>query len=324
MHLVAPEKLVSAPARTSPCNLILIGNQYVNKPEDFEELARWIQEADPRVNVHIWKDEASLSRRCRWALRRTMLFSPVKALKFKLLRGSVFQGGALTKSEEFDALTRAGVAVPSYVVLTEDRPTTDLAHLGEYVVVKPDRGGRGANVRVMRASKVHWEEDDESRCAGKSSKTIAQKFIYTGPWPVSYRITSLFGNALFALKVEASHDRPPLSGPEAFKKTSGLSIVSNSKRCTFCYTDDAEVIKFAEDAHRAFPTIPLLGVDVIRDAATGKLYVLEVNSGGYVWHFTSRMGLNVQQQFGLNFESQFNGRRKAAKILAAKAMEAAV
>ena len=69
--------------------------------------------------------------------------------------------------------------------------------------------------------------------------------------------------------------------------------------------------------------ILLLGIDIVRDAFTGRLYVLEVNSGGYVWHFTSRMGLGVQKQFGLNFESQFNGRRKAAQILASKAMELA-
>jgi hypothetical protein len=100
-------------------------------------------------------------------------------------------------------------------------------------------------------------------------------------------------------------------------------VVSNSKRCTFCYENDPEIIAFAENAHRAFPNIPLLGTDIIRDAATGQLYVLEVNSGGYVWHFTSRMGLSVQKQFNLNFESQFDGRRKAAKILAAKAMELA-
>jgi hypothetical protein len=235
----------------------------------------------------------------------------------------VYQGGALTKSQEFEALTRAGVAVPPYVVLTQEQPTADLSRLGEYVVVKPDRGGRGANVRVMRAGKVRWEPDDESRCAGKSSKTLAQQFIYTGPWPISYRVTSLFGEALFSLKVEASHDRSPLAGPDGFRTTPGLSVVSNSKRCTFCYENDPAIIQFAEQAHRAFPKIPLLGIDVVRDAATGELYVLEVNSGGYVWHFTSRMGLSVQKQFGLNFESQFNGRRKAAQILAAKAMELA-
>src|SRR5262249_7936685 len=160
-----------------------------------------------------------------------------------------------------------------------------------------------------------------SRCAGKSSKTIAQQFIYTGPWPISYRVTTLFGQALFSLKVEASHDRPQLAGADGFRATSGLSIVSNSERCTFCYQNDSEVIRCAEEAHRAFPTIPLLGIDIVRDAATGKLYAMEVNSGGYVWHFTSRMGLGVQKQFGLNFESQFNGRRKAAQILASKAME---
>lgn len=322
MRVVVSEMMALLGARTSPCNLVLISNSSVNRPDDFAELARWIHEFEPRVNVHIETDTHSIARKWIWALRRTMVFSPVKALKFRVVRGAVFQGGALTKSQELDALTRAGVPVPPYVVLTEDQPTADLTQFGEYTVVKPDRGGRGANVRVMRTKKVRWEPD-ESRCAGKSNKTIAQQFVYTGPWPISYRITSLFGQALFALKVEASRDRAPLPGAAALKTTPGLSIVSNSKHCTFCFENDPEVIRFAETAHAAFPKIPLLGIDVVRDAVTGKLYVLEMNSGGYVWHFTSRMGLGVQNQFGLNFESQFDGRRKAARILAAKAMELA-
>jgi hypothetical protein len=178
-------------------------------------------------------------------------------------------------------------------------------------------------VRIVRTAKLRWEPQ-ETRIAGKSNKTAVQRFVYTGPWPVSYRVTTLFGQCLFALKVEANHDRPPLAGPGEFSRNPGLSVVSNSKGCTFCFENDAEIIRFGEEAHRAFPNIPLLGVDIVRDASDGKLYVLEVNASGFVWHFTSRLGLGVQKQFGLNFESQFDGRRKAAQILAAKAMELAV
>jgi hypothetical protein len=301
---------------------VLISHPKVNQPQDFEELARWIEEIDPRVHVHIRKDLHYARRKWLLALRRTMVFSPFPTLKFRLIRGAVYQGSSMTKTAETEGLERAGVPVPPYAVLTEQQPKVDVSHLDEYVVVKPDRGGRGANIRIMRSSNARWEPH-ESRIAGKSSRTIVQRFIYTGPWPVSYRVTSLFGQALFVLRVEASHDRPGLAGPGDFKSTSGLSIVSNSRRCTFQLAHDEEIIRFAEDAHRAFPSIPLLGIDVVRDALDGRLFVLEVNSSGYVWHFTSPLGMGVQSEFNLNFESQFDGRRKAARILAAKAMELA-
>jgi hypothetical protein len=306
----------------SACNLLMITSPEVNQPEDLEEVARWIHEIDPRVRVEVRPDHHFTRRKWLWALRRTMLFSPAKFHNFKIVRGSVYQGSPLAKSEELSALEKAGIRIPAWAMLTQDNPTPDLSHLGEYVVVKPDRGGRGAKVKIVRSSKVRWEPQ-ETKIAGKSNKSTAQRFIYTGPWPVSYRVTTLFGQCLFALKVEAHQDRAPLPGPDAFSSNPGLSVVSNSKGCTFCFENDQEIIRFGEEAHRAFPKIPLLGVDIVRDASDSKLYCLEVNASGFVWHFTSRLGLGVQNQFGLSFESQFDGRRKAARILAGKAMELA-
>ena len=311
-----------ASACSSACNLILITSPEVNQPQDLEEVARWIREINPRVHADVRCDQHFTRRKWLWALRRTMVFSPAKSHHFKVARGRVYQGSPLAKSEELTALEQAGVPIPPWAILTEDDPTPDLSHLGEYVVVKPDRGGRGAKVKIVRTSKLRWEPQ-ETKLAGKSNTTAVQRFIYTGPWPVSYRVTTLFGQCLFALKVEANHDRRALPGADAFATHPGLSVVSNSKGCTFCFENDPEIIRFGEAAHRAFPNIPLLGVDIVRDATDGKLYVLEVNASGFVWHFTSRLGLGVQNQFNLNFESQFNGRRKAAEILASKAMELA-
>ena len=81
-------------------------------------------------------------------------------------------------------------------------------------------------------------------------------------------------------------------------------------------TFDAEIIAFGEAAHRAFPDVPLLGVDIVRRATDGKLFVLEVNASGWVWHFASPLGLRAQREFGFRFEDQFDGIRKAARVLA--------
>jgi glutathione synthase/RimK-type ligase-like ATP-grasp enzyme len=226
----------------------------------------------------------------------------------------------LSKSEELEALVKAGIPVPPYELITESEQAKDLSHLGEFVVTKPDRGGRGANVKIMRSDRVKWAPQ-ETRIAGKSRIVVAQKFIYTGKWPVSYRVTSLWGEALWSTRTEANRDRAPLENEKQFGSGDGVTIVSTSKGCVYSLSSDEEVIEFGRAAHRAFPKIPLLGVDVIRDAETGKLYVIEVNASGYVWHFTSPLGLGFQGDFNFKLESQFDGRRKAARILARKAME---
>jgi hypothetical protein len=82
----------------------------------------------------------------------------------------------------------------------------------------------------MRSSRTHWAPT-ESRIAEQSDALLAQEFIYTGPYPISYRVTTLFGQVLWALKVQASPGRAPLPGPDAFASNPGLSIVSNSKGC---------------------------------------------------------------------------------------------
>jgi hypothetical protein len=49
----------------------------------------------------------------------------------------------------------------------------------------------------------------------------------------------------------------------------------------------------------------VLGVDVIRDYRDGRLYMLEVNSGGRTWHTSSGIGVKLQRDRGINFVTQF-------------------
>jgi hypothetical protein len=123
----------------------------------------------------------------------------------------------------------------------------------------------------------------------------------------------LFGKALFGLGIEASHARRPLLDPGSF---AGQSVVSSGNGCTFTLTSDPDVLELAERAHAALPRVPLLGVDIVREAGSGRLFVLELNSLGYTWHFSSPSGSRLQQQFGLALEPQLDGRRRAAAQLA--------
>ena len=98
-----------------------------------------------------------------------------------------------------------------------------------------------------------------------------------------------------------------------------MSIVSSGRGSTFELIDNPEIISLAEKAHSAFPRIPLLGVDILEEKPSGRLIVIEVNAVGLVWHFSTPKGLKIQKYAGFKLEEQFDGMRKAARILAQQA-----
>jgi hypothetical protein len=75
---------------------------------------------------------------------------------------------------------------------------------------------------------------------------------------------------------------------------------------------DAQIIRLGERAARAFPDLPMLGVDILRNALTGELVVTEVNSLGHKWNF----GPEFAATYGVDIARQFDGLRKAAHLLA--------
>jgi glutathione synthase/RimK-type ligase-like ATP-grasp enzyme len=213
-------------------------------------------------------------------------------------------------------LEKVNIPVPPWVLLTEEE-TPDLSMFDDYVVSKPNYGGMGAKVVIMRKNRVRWKPVI-TNAAGFSPSMIVQQFIYTGPRPVSYRVNTIFGKVLYCCKLEASADRPALAGSQDFRSAGGISIVSNVRHSRVEFIYDEEIIGLAELAHAAFPEIPLLGFDILREVPTGKLYVVEANAIGYVWNWNLQNGGHR-----LPVEEQFDGIRKAAYILAEKTQQLA-
>ncbi len=292
------------------CNLIIVVHERLDLAS-FERLATEVRKFDPRVHVVVIGDAPGLDP----ALpdRPTLVFGPCTIRNLPTRRGRVCCGHPLSKSEEYEALARAGIPVPPWALLTENSHP-DLSELGEYLVQKPEYGARGAEVRIVRQGRVRWRPI-LTAAAGPSYSTVLQRFIYTGPWPVSFRVNVLFGRVLYAVKLQARTDRPALQGPTDFRspvRQQGVSIVSNARdsRMELCF--DEGIIRLGERAHQAFPDIPLLGVDILREEPSGKLYVVEVNALGYNWNFTPR----ERREWQVDIESQFDGVRKAAYVLA--------
>jgi hypothetical protein len=310
---------VSPTAPTRPCNLLLVCKRRLHEHDDFTEIARYIREIAPDVHPRLISDRRRNAFRPHYWLRPTLAVSTEGLKRFRPLRGRRFHGRQMPKSQEYAALERIGVPVPKWAVLAEGE-APDPNKFGKYVVRKPDLGACGAEVKIQRASRVRGKRlhtDYEG-----DSDLMVQEFIYTGPWPVCYRVNTFFGKTLAAWRVEADRGRRALKGPEAFAGgpgEGGISIASSGKGCTFELTDDPEILAMAEWAHVAFPEIPLLGVDVVREQPSGKLYVLEVNSCGRTWHFSSERGLSIQRTSGIDPKAQFGALRRAAAILVEQA-----
>lgn len=96
-------------------------------------------------------------------------------------------------------------------------------------------------------------------------------------------------------------------------------MVSNKRDSSYALAQDTDVIALAENLHAAFPDQPLLGTDIVRDADTGKLYVIECNPRGDAWPISSDMGRAIEQANGLDFAGQFGALDIAAETLVREA-----
>jgi hypothetical protein len=299
------------------CNLVIVLNEHFEW-DAFERVAAHVRDFDPDIDVVVVRDQPATH--LSLARRPTLIFAPA-LIRYPLpVTGRTFCSFPLSKSEEYRALEKAGIAVPRWVVLKKGE-TPDLSGFADYVVRKPEYGGRGAEVVIVRKGRVRWKEIWMTT-TGTSSNPLIQEFIYTGPRPISYRVNTLFGKVLYSVRHEASADRPELAGIHDFRsevRPGGVSIVASARGSQVQLCHERDIIQLGESAHAGFPEIPLLGFDVVREASSGKLYVLEANAIGYIWSFTSHQVAD----YGFSFESQFDGVRKAAYILAEKTQECA-
>jgi len=302
-------------------NLILVHQRSKQDRADYEEIGRRIGERARGISVFIvdtkeagWTD-SGFDRQAP-----TLTVSPMPLKRFVPPRGTVCQGFEHPKGEQYERLARIGVPVPQWVRVGPET-ALDPAEWGPYVVVKPELGRKGAEIFIKRIGRVRYRPP-ESYPEGhpvRKAPLIAQRFVYTGQWPVNYRVVTLFGRRLMCWRCEADHGYVPLRSRWDFKAKGGISVVSNKRDSRYTLAFDADVIALAEQAHRAFPDQPLLGTDIVRDAESGELYVIECNPRGDAWLISSDMGRLIERANGLDFGAQFDALEVATEVLTAEA-----
>jgi hypothetical protein len=285
---------------------------------DLRSIVERVPQINPEVQAFLVRhhkiEQLKLFR--TW-LEPTLSVSFFNLSKRKLIPGRFLCGQYLHKHGEYARLDAAGIPVPPWTIITPDT-RLDPAVWGPYIVEKPATGRRGANIRIRRTTRIRYESPESlpPDHLGHDGPMIAQQFIYTGEWPTSYRVVTLFGKVLLCYRQVSRSNSAPLRGRWDFKSTGGMSIVSNTLRMTAELANDPDVIALAERAHReAFFDFPVLGFDIIREAETGAVYVLECHAQGS-WLFTSDTGVGIERANNIDFRSQFDPIEKAAQILA--------
>jgi hypothetical protein len=288
-----------------------------------------IPDSDHHDEGDLYKIAALISGRCsdvkpivchykklkwyQWScLASPVLYVSWKRIKrFKPIRGELLHGQKLSKSEQYEILDRKGIPTLKWERIT---PETKLSidDWGDYVVIKPDMGKAGHNVKVMRTKNVRCKNDTPF-----DAGAVVQELVYTGEEPISYRCLTLFGRALFLIKYVNTRCGNKFDSKKNFGEIGGgHNIVASARGSLITQIDEPEIIQFAESvASKAFSDIPLLGIDVARCRRTQKLYMLEANPFGQTWHFSSKIGLGMQTDNDLCFESQFGAFDIAANRL---------
>jgi len=305
-------------------NIILVYQPTKMAMSDYQTIAAAIAEKRPDIKTFIvdtketnWAEAEKVSQ------DPTITISPLPIKKFKPPRGPIFEGYEWPKGQQYEWLREIGVSVPDWVEITPDL-ILDPEKWGPYVVVKPELGRRGAEVRIKRTERVRHKPQSAyvENHPGSKGAMLAQHFVYTGRWAVNYRVATLFGKTLFCWRCEIDHSFPPLESRNEFGG-GGVTIVSNKKSSRYTLADDKEVIALAERVHEVFPNQPLLGSDIVRDADTGELYVLEASPRGDAWYMSSDTGYEIQSANDIDLTKQFGALEIATEMLIEKALEAA-
>jgi hypothetical protein len=299
-------------------NLLILQSAHLQDPSDWIAIQQRIERDAPDIEVRIANNGQRNSVTARWQVQRpSLIFSPIYLVNFVPRGGAVFCGHVLGKDEQLRRLSSIGILTPRTTMLSPES-SFDSNEWGDYVIVKANYLNSGKSIKLVRTIDVSTRYDELTALA--NDRFLVQPFIDHSEdgHPTHYRVLSLFGRALYCARVRWRNRRPPLN--EIAADPLGI-IASNGKTMggqirSIC--NESEIIALGERAHEAFPECPVLGIDIIRDIHSGRLYVLEVNSHGAVWHLSSPLAKTCDPEHVRELYGQFNALDRAADLLIQK------
>ena len=233
------------------------------------------------------------------------------------------QRGPVLRNHQVDKLVQAKVFQANGIPTPPVLPFTfgmrlDPILFGDFVILKPmslHLTSSGQGIHLLRRTRVERLTRDDFPAVHPIHRDrrgyLVQRFVDTGPHVSDNRVATFFGRVLYANCATARPSRPDLGHFDpAVGETAISSLVQDSD---WRWHADADVLHLAERVHAAFPGIPLLGTDILREAGTGRLFVLECNPGGNTWHFSSPGGQAWRIKLGRRLGATGSGAEAAGR-----------
>ena len=283
------------------CNLVLIhrGPEYVR---DFEDISRRISAIDPGIAVKaVGPRVQSVIHDAEWRLP-TLTVAFLAKFVAEIRRGPVLMNHQIHKPGQHRIFAEAGLPSPP-IALFMPGLKLDPFLFGEFVVLKPidpkfASFGRGVQLfRRRRIETMGWNDCPRDHVIHRDRNGfIVQRFIDIGAMIPIYRVLTLFGVPLYCWLAREKVPRPPVAGTDAEIEQLRITNTGDFRERLRC--NDEDVLELARRVGDAFPSIPLLGMDILREERTGRLFILECNPGGNTWHFSSKLTAGIRRQMG--------------------------
>lgn len=271
-------------------NLVIVWQPRWQELLDCEEIAERITAAAPDVAVVIANNESYAAVARKKAGRRPSLIVSLAPLRrFKPVRGRVYQGTFISKTDQKARLAAAGLPVPKGAVL-EPGLELDPDVWGPFVILKPlDRelshSGRGVSLRRTENVRYRPPEDYPHDHPGRAGPMLVEQFIDTGEHPAYYRVLTLFGEPLSVIHHATLKRRPPLTVSDEDLAVAPINVSQGYVRMKF--VEDPDLLELGRRIYPAVAEVPFHACDIVRDVHTGALHVLELNPGQNAWRISS-------------------------------------
>ncbi|QDD11713.1 hypothetical protein [Candidatus Methylopumilus rimovensis] len=287
--------------------------------DDFHQIARRAHRLDPSIAVipiaeHL---HSSLIPQSLLNLPMLVIFLVNPPQKEFALAGKMAVK-RMTKLEEYEHFKKHNIPCLPIEAFTWGM-TLDKSIYGDWVVLKPQNiQSTGKDVNMVPTDLIPslTLEDFPADHLIRRDQYYVQKFVKTGEKPSHYRVLVFCGEVLYSSGSTHFSIYPSFQSNLDLLLSTSITANFNGKREIY-FTKSNQLIDLALKTAKSFDNLPIFGIDIISDGLTNKLYVLEVNSGGNVWHFSSEIGKGLRRDLGGRkiMVSQYGAWDKAAKAL---------
>lgn len=263
-------------------------------PQDIDAIGAAMGAICDDVHLHaIDMDEPDRSKLRDIVSAPCVIFSQ-SGLPVRPPRGRFFNPKPLPKMRQAELFWKHGIPHPHAAIYRPDRKYSE-DDFGPTVIVKPIQGSHGHGIFAMETRLIEeYRENLIERTNSSKFPLMIQRYIDTGDHIVHYRVLLLFGAVMFALKRSSIEKRPTQDFAE-FMTDEFIQSHGVKKNTEFCREPD--VIELAQRVANTISEAPIIGIDLVREAQTGEVYVIEANIGN-TWQFSSESGEGFRSDVG--------------------------